>query len=105
MAYGHYEGKEISDPELRKMFDRDVVINSDWYKERLKRKQDNSIATLKKQIGYLEDFAANADNAGLVKEMNIHARIETAKERLVFVESDQFLKDLTGTIGADPLMR
>ncbi|MFT5750203.1 MAG: hypothetical protein ACI93S_001479, partial [Ancylomarina sp.] len=39
MAFGQYDGKEISDPELRKMFDRDVVINSDWYKERLKRKQ------------------------------------------------------------------
>lgn len=39
MAYGTYEGKEISDPELRKFFDRDYIINSDWSKERLELKQ------------------------------------------------------------------
>ena len=32
MAYGEYEGKDISNPELRKYFDRDYVLNSDWYK-------------------------------------------------------------------------
>ena len=43
MAYGHYEGKEMSDPELRGCFERDYVINSDWYKERLKLKQQKDI--------------------------------------------------------------
>ena len=32
MAYGHYEGKDISDPELRKLFEREEVLKSDWYK-------------------------------------------------------------------------
>ena len=30
------EGKDISDPELRNLFNRDYVINSEWQKERLK---------------------------------------------------------------------
>ena len=42
MAYGNFEGKDISDPELRKMFDRDEVVKSDWYKARLKLKQNGT---------------------------------------------------------------
>ena len=36
MAEDSYEGKGIDDPEIRKLFDRDYVINSSWYKYSLK---------------------------------------------------------------------
>jgi hypothetical protein len=105
MAYGNYEGKDISDPELRKMFDRDVVLNSDWYKERLKMKQDKDIAYFKEQMTYLEEFKANSENATLVEEMNIEERLEKVKANLKHVESKQYVKELVGTIGVDPLHR
>lgn len=105
MAHGNYEGKDISEPELRKMFDRKEVVKSDWYKERLKLKQAKDVAFYKKQVAYLEDFKANQDNAILVDEMQIDDRIEKAKTCLKRVESKQYLLELEGTIGADPLFK
>jgi len=105
MAYGEYEGKQISDPELRKCFDREAVIESDWYKERLARKQQRDIEFTKKQLSNLESFAAKAENTQLVKQMNISNRINIANERLAYVSSAQYLNDLVGTIGLDPLYR
>jgi hypothetical protein len=105
MAYGHYEGKNISDPSLRHLFEREYVINSDWYKERLKLKQIKDDAYLTKQVAYLEEFIANPANASLVEEMQINKRLEKAKEIHKNVKSDNYLKELEGTIGLDPLYR
>jgi phosphoenolpyruvate carboxykinase (diphosphate) len=103
MAYGSYNGKDLNDPELRKEFDRDHVIQSEWYKNRLKLKQQKDISFLKKQLQYLEDFSADPNNHELVKEMQINQRIETARNRLMHIESADYLNELTGTIGADYL--
>ncbi|PZX13559.1 hypothetical protein LX69_02592 [Breznakibacter xylanolyticus] len=105
MAYGHYEGKEISDPSLRAMFDRDMVINSSWYKERLKCKQAQDDAFLTRQVAYLENFMSNPANCSLVEEMQIAKRLEKAREIQKHVKTDAYLKDLEGTIGVDPLYR
>jgi hypothetical protein len=105
MAHGHYEGKDIGDPELRKMFNREEVIKSDWYLARLKLKQERDITFHKKQVAYLKNFMANSANALLVNKMDIKGRLAKAKEMLAYAESKQFLKDLVGTIGADPLCR
>ena len=66
---------------------------------------DEDIAFLVEQIGYLEDFKANENNALLISKMDIDARLEKAKESLVHVESKQYLKELVGTIGVDPLFK
>ena len=105
MAYGNYEGKEISDPELRKYFDRDYVVNSDWYKERLILKQQKDIAFYGKQIKYLEDFIATPSNNIPVVEMNLNDRLKTLKQFFAEVNSKNYLKSLNGTIGADPLYK
>lgn len=103
MAYGKYDGKEISDPELRKQFDRELVVNSDWYKERLERKQQIDIEFYQKQISYLESFMANKLNSEWKKELSLEERYEKAKLNLNKVKSKEYLESLVGTIGADPL--
>lgn len=105
MAYGHYQGKDISDPELRKTFERDYVINSDWYKERLKLKQQRDVDFSNRQIEYLNSFMSNPDNAVLVAEMDINSKLEYVKKELEYYKSEHYQKDLLGTIGADPLFR
>jgi hypothetical protein len=105
MAYGNYEGKDISDPELRKYFDRDYVVNSDWYKERLELKQQKDISFYSKQIQYLEDFISNSSNDKLVIEMDIKKRLEQVKQHLEEVKDSSYLEHLNGTIGLDPLSR
>lgn len=105
MAYGQYEGKEISHPDLRKYFDREYVINSDWYKERLNLKQAKDIKFYKERIEYLKTFMSIPENAGLVIEMDIKGKIKLAEEMLKSVSGKDYLKNLEGTIGADPLYK
>ncbi len=105
MAYGSYEGKEISNPELRKYFESDYIINSDWYKDRLKLKQTKDIRFYDSQISYLETFIENPNNADLVSEMKIKDRLKSVKKLYSEAKSDVYLNSLVGTIGADPLFR
>nr|WP_321454265.1 hypothetical protein [uncultured Carboxylicivirga sp.] len=105
MAYGQYEGKDISDPELRKYFERDYVVNSDWYKARLKHKQEKDVAFHKNQVAYLEAFKANPDNQGIIDELDIEGRLTTANKMLAHASSDKYLAELEGTIGADILFK
>jgi hypothetical protein len=105
MAYGTYEGKEMSDPELRRYFDRAYVINSDWYKERLKLKQQKDIKFYTNQISYLEQFLSNAENKFLVNEMDLNKRLQKVKNMLEDASSADYINSLVGTIGADPLFR
>ncbi len=105
MAYGHFEGKEISNPELRKYFDRDYVLESDWYKERLLLRQKKEFELISNQLVYLEEFSTKEENAGLVEKMDINKRISVAKKRMDYVKSNQYLQDLVGTFGLDPLFK
>ncbi|NBC83637.1 MAG: hypothetical protein GVY19_09665 [Bacteroidetes bacterium] len=105
MAYGEYEGKTIDNPELRKLFERDYVINSDWYKERLLLKQQKDIQFYKRQIEYLENFIADPHNQSLLNSLNMDERLARSTEMLKNVESEAYLESLSGTIGADPLFK
>ncbi|SHI39090.1 hypothetical protein [Algibacter luteus] len=105
MAYGNYKGKDISHPELRKYFDRDYVLNSDWYKERLVLKQEKDIAYYGSQIEYLESFMKNPINDILVEDMQINARLNATKKLYDAVKSKDYLTKLVGTIGVDPLFK
>ena len=96
---------EISDPELRRYFDRDYVIKSDWYRERLKLKQHKEIALRQTQLKNLEAFVADADQADLFDSLQIDNRLADCRKALAYAESDEYLKSLEGTIGADPLFR
>ena len=103
MAYGHYEGKDLSDLGLRAQFERAHVVNSDWYKARLTLKQEKDINFHKKQLQYLLDFKAEPLNASLFDELDIDNRISKAENGLAGVQAEDYTARLIGTIGADPL--
>ena len=105
MAYGEYDGKTIDDPEIRKMFTRDYVLASDWYKERLVIKQQRDIQLAQRQLDYITAFRNRPENANCINDMRIDYKIAKLKERLRFLNSDDYLKSLVGTIGADPLFK
>jgi hypothetical protein len=95
--------KEISDPELRKFFDREYIINSDWYKERLELKQRKDLQFYTKQINYLEEFVSNPSNVDIMSEMNIEDRLVKVKTKFEEASSQKYIESLIGTIGSDPL--
>jgi len=82
MAYGQYEGMTASDPKIRQLFTRKSLLASDWYRDRLRAKQQIDIALWTRHRKALES--------------------ETAKQQLARVSSESYLQELVGTIGADP---
>jgi phosphoenolpyruvate carboxykinase (diphosphate) len=60
---------------------------------------------LKKQIQYLKEFITDSNNTVLVQNMKIDNRLLNAEKRLQHIESENYLNDLIGTIGADPLFK
>ena len=103
MADGHYQGRTIHDPLIRDRFDREALLGSDWYRERLEVKQTRDIALARRQVHSLQEFLDLRHYADVAESLDIAARLERAKSRLATVQDPAYLDALTGTIGADPL--
>jgi hypothetical protein len=103
MATGDYQGMDAHHPEIRAMFTREHLLESDWYKERLEIKQSRDIALWNHHVGNLQRFIYDADYADEADRLGIADRIEAARQRLMYIQSPEYLKMLVGTIGADPL--
>jgi hypothetical protein len=100
MAYGHYEGMAVTDPRLRADFTRDAVISSDWYGARLRTKQRRDIALWQRHVLALEHFQESGLDAPAA--MDLDGRLSSARAEYRRVQSTEYLKELVGTIGADP---
>eukprot|EP00569_Conticribra_weissflogii_P002792 CAMPEP_0171340910 /NCGR_PEP_ID=MMETSP0878-20121228/8857_1 /TAXON_ID=67004 /ORGANISM="Thalassiosira weissflogii, Strain CCMP1336" /LENGTH=1177 /DNA_ID=CAMNT_0011843033 /DNA_START=74 /DNA_END=3607 /DNA_ORIENTATION=+ len=104
MAYGHYEGKSIHDPEIRALFTREAMLKSDWYKQRLVTKQQRDTVRLMSNIKALEDFMNRPGYAMEAARLGVHDRLNAAHKELARVSSDKYLEELVGTLGADPIV-
>lgn len=105
MAEGHYEGKSAGDPEIRSLFEKDYVLRSDWYRERLLGFQDSQIAMSRKNIAYLESFLAEGRNAFKAERLGISDQLAKAEKRLAKVSAPEYLDCLQGTLGLDVIYR
>jgi phosphoenolpyruvate carboxykinase (diphosphate) len=99
MACGSYQGKCIEDPEIRGLFTRESVLASDWYWERLRVCQARQVALWRRHIAALEAFhTAGGGAAGF----DVEFRLVEARKQLAHRRAPEYLKELEGTIGADP---
>ena len=57
MAHGDYEGMTASSSELRQMFDRDTIISSDWYQDRLAASHQVQRTLWERHVAYLGPFS------------------------------------------------
>jgi hypothetical protein len=105
MAEGTFEGKTADDSEIRKLFSRENVTASDWYKDRLKRFRENREKLAESSIEYMEIFLKSERHKSEAMRLGIPTRLEKAKAKLKEIQSDQYLKTIEGTIGLDPLFR
>ena len=104
MVHGAYEGMGLDDPSFRKLFDREAVIESNWYRERLRVKQERDTALWHRHIAALEKFQRAGALASTAYDFNVAARASEARARLARVSSPAYLSELRGTIGADPFL-
>ncbi len=103
MALGQYKGKTIHAPEIRNLFDRDVMLKSNWYQQRLEAKQERDIALWQKHCRNLENFLSLESHEDIISSLDIPTRLEQAKQQLETVKAASYLDSLEGTIGADTL--
>ena len=103
MATGHYQGKEVHDPEIRALFTKENLLASDWYLERLQVKQTKDIALWRRHVDSLQNFSELSNYADEVERLNIKERLTMARNELERVKSPAYLEQMIGMIGADPL--
>ena len=103
MAEGSYDGRDAHDPAVRRLFTRDYLLGSDWYRERLETKQARDVALWKRHVQSLEAFLRLDNYAPVAESMGMRERLERARGKLFAVQGTAYLESLRGTIGADPL--
>lgn len=103
MAHGKYEGNGLESEEVRKLFNREYLINSEWYQERLQSQQAQDIQSWKAHVSYLESFLAKESHTRVAARLDIKSRLAKAKEHLAKVSTKDHLSSLVGTIGRQPI--
>jgi hypothetical protein len=103
LANGDYEGHSIDSPEVRSMFTKHYLLASDWYKRRLIEQQDRDVQHWKQAITRLQTYRTVVEADELPCEIDLDERLAFAEAKLAEVESSTYVKNLTGTLGADPM--
>ena len=104
MATGDWNGFDLQSPEVRQMFTREYLLQSDWYSLRLAKKQEVDLAFWQRNIKYLEAFLSQENRAETAKELQLKSRLDFARRQLERVSDSAFLEELVGTLGRDPLV-
>jgi hypothetical protein len=102
MRDGHYEGKDVNDPEIRSMFTREYLLASDWYQERLKTQQAVDIKLWSQHVAYLTDFLGKPVQLAASFRNELMDRKARAEATLAHVGKPEYIEELRGFIGADP---
>ncbi len=103
MAHGHFEGKDVHHPDVRALFTRAALVASSWYAERLALKQRRDVALWQRHVKRLSEFLVLPGHRDEVDRLRVADRLEQARAELQRVQAPEYLRSLTGTIGADPI--
>jgi hypothetical protein len=103
MADGQYQGMDAHSPEFRAMFSREYLLASDWYRKRLETKQQRDVALWHRHLAYLTENLKAGHQNPRIAGLNLQQRRQQAESKLAYLQSDDYLQALVGTIGADHL--
>ena len=101
MAYGEYNGKDINHPDIRNLFLRDNMLDSEWYHQRLKNKQKSDIGLWQKHLKYLKNYRELRPNIEQSVLNKVNFNIDIAEKTIKRYQSSNYLKSLEGFIGLD----
>jgi hypothetical protein len=104
MAHGSFEGKGLSDGEIRKLFTSKSLLASGWYKARLAAKQKVDAGLWARHVRALEEFLVQPRDVEEEYVLALEDRLADAREHLKRVSSEIYLEELQGTIGAEPVL-
>jgi hypothetical protein len=103
MAYGDYEGKGIEAAEVRNMFTRAALLDSDWYQRRLAEKKRRDVEHWQKFDRTLRSVLTEETEADVVQQLNLQARLQYVADQLKIAQHPDYEKSLVGTLGVDPM--
>jgi len=103
MLNDEWEGKGLDHPEFRKLFSRDWLLATDWYAARLAAKQKVDRALWKRHVEYLNAFLRKPSHEDVAANLGIAEKLAGARKMLQEAESPDYLKKLSGTLGAEPV--
>jgi hypothetical protein len=103
MARGATDGKTIEHPEVRNLFQREYLLSSDWYHDRLKARQAADRKLFESHIGYLQRFLKRATHADEAERLGVAERLQRARAQLRKIQSPEYIQDLSGTLGGEPI--
>jgi hypothetical protein len=104
MAHGSFEGRDLSHPEIRRMFSREHLLASDWYRARLEAKQKVDIALWKRHVDSLQSFRQRGHHGDEEFHIILGDRLMDARAHLSRVSSHTHLEELIGALGAEPAL-
>ena len=100
MVHGSYEGMTVHDARFRALFTRESLLASDWYRARLRAKQQRDVELWTRHTQALAAFLAG-DDLESARRLGLQKRLEAARARAQECASPEYLQKLFGTIGAD----
>jgi len=103
MAEGQWEGKDVHDPQVRALFTREAILESDWYRHRLTAQQARETALWERMIHNLRGFLGKQTHADEAGRLELRARLARAQSQLDRVTRPDYPERLFGSPGADPL--
>jgi hypothetical protein len=103
MLNDEWDGKHLDHPDVRKLFTRENLLASPWYAARLAAKQKVDRVLWKRHVEYLNQFLRRPNYTDVAENLGIAERLTTARKTLEAVESADYPKKLTGTLGAEPI--
>ena len=102
MAFGHCDGKTERDPDVRRLFTKESLLASDWYRERLLTKQQRDLTLWERHRDYLDRYLKDRPNADPAVRDAVHHRQQIVATELARIRQPEYVDDLHGTLGAEP---
>jgi len=103
MAFGHDQGMDVHAPQIRALFTREALLDSDWYRHRLQVKRERDLALWTRNLSELSHFRENRRNVVEARRLDLDARFAYARARLDALADPESWREFIGTLGADPL--
>ncbi len=86
MRDNHFEGKDLTHPEIRALFTPQSLLHSDWFQTRKVALKLSETALWRRHVGSLETFLTKANYAGEAARLGIGERLKLAKKTLAQLE-------------------
>ena len=105
MAEGSWEGMNADDSDFRRLFDRESVLNSRWYLDRLEAYREREAAFLRDEIEYIEAVVRSEGAETLEEGVNLDVSLDYCRKELERIRTKEYLDSLYGTLGKDILFK